>query len=258
MQRRTKHLLAAVLTLGVAGIAAGCREEPDAAAPASSAGATPAAAPAAPRGTGTIRGTVSLVGQPPAMKVLANKPCHPGATPIREETVVASADGRLATVVVFLREAPAGAPDEALPPAELDQANCRFVPHVLALKTGQVLRVKTSDPTLHNVHTLSSINPAKNLAFVENAAPKDLSFAEPEEFTVRCDVHHWMNARIHVFNHRHFAVSGTDGAFELADVPAGQHTLVFRHELFGDLERTVDVADGTIAEVSIAYARPER
>jgi plastocyanin len=200
---------------------------------------------------------VSLKGEPPVMAEIPNQPCHAGATPIREETVVADEQGRLANVVVFLVEAPKAASDAPTPPAvELDQVNCRYTPHVLALRTGQVLRVKTSDPALHNVHTMNSVNPAKNFGMVPGAKPKDVTFDQPEAFTVRCDVHHWMNAKVHVFPHGHFAVTGPDGSFALADVPAGQYTLVFRHELFGDVERTVEVADEQTLTQDATYEKP--
>ena len=251
MKRFAGHLvLGAVLAL------AGCGEEQDPVAPEPGPTTTRAAAgPSATGGAGSIRGTVSLVGRPPEMRVIENKPCHPGATPIREETVVADADGRLANVVAFLREAPPSA--DVLPPARLDQVNCRFVPHVLALKTGQVLRVTSSDATLHNVHTLSEANPSRNEGFTKPGATKDMSFAEPEEFTVRCDVQHWMNAKIHVFDHAHFTVTDAAGGFELKDVPAGAYTLVLRHELFGELERPVDVAAGKTVTASATYRKPE-
>jgi hypothetical protein len=83
-----------------------------------------------------------------------------------------------------------------------------------------------------------------------------MTFARPEELAVRCDIHPWMTARLHVFAHDAFAVTGEDGAFELSNVPAGQYTLVFRHELFGDVEETVDVADGQVLTKDAAYEKP--
>ena len=255
MRRVVARLSALLLIAAGPLVTGGCGEEPDGTAAAATSRTATATGPApAGGGSGTVRGTVSLVGRPPEMKVIANKPCHAGAAPIREETVVADGDGRLANVVVFLRDAAAS--DETLPPAELGQVNCRFVPHVLALKAGQVLRVTSSDPTLHNVHTLSSRNPSRNVGFVAGGPAREMTFAEPEAFAVRCDVHHWMNANVHVFDHRHFAVTDAAGGFELAGVPSGRHTLVFRHELFGDLERSVDVADGAAVDVAAAYERP--
>jgi plastocyanin len=216
-----------------------------------------AAGPSAGGGVGQIRGTVSLNGEPPVMREIPNHPCHPGARPLIEETVVADDQGRLANVVVFLREAPKLASGSPAPePAVLDQVNCRYVPHVLALRTGQTLRVKTSDPALHNVHTMSSANPAQNFGMVSGAGPKDVTFEKPEEIAVRCDVHPWMNAKVHVFDHGVFTVTGRDGSFTLNDVPAGQYTLVFRHELFGDIEETIEVADKQTVTKDATYEKP--
>lgn len=250
----SRPLVATLLVLALA--AAGCDDRTNGLAP--DAGSLPrAAGPAPAGGKGTIRGAVSLVGQPPEMQEIANDACHAGATPIREESVVADDQGRLANVVVFLREAPAPAPGGPLPPpAVLDQVNCRYVPHVLALRTGQALHVKSSDPTVHNVHTLSSANPATNVGMNAGAAPLEMTFARPEEIAVRCDIHPWMSARLHVFEHDAFAVTGPDGAFELKDVPAGQYTLVFRHELFGDLEERIEIADGKVLTTDAAYEEP--
>lgn len=244
--------------LVVALLVVGCDEKSDKEAPAV-AKKQAAAGPSASGGSGTIRGTVSLNGEPPAMAEIANQPCHAGATPIRDETVVADERGHLANVVVFLREAPkASSPDPSTQPAVLDQVNCRYVPHVIALRTGQVLRVKTSDPAVHNVHTLSSTNAAKNLSMQPGASPVDLRFEKPEEFAVRCDVHPWMNAKIHVFDHGCFTVTKPDGTFKMNDVPAGQYTMVFRHELFGDVEEVVTIGANQTLTQDATYEKPQK
>jgi plastocyanin len=257
MRRIVGHLGAAA-ALALAVCAAGCNEGSASNKPASGdAGKPRAAGPSAAGGVGTIRGVVSLKGEPPEMREIANQPCHAGATPLHEETVVADDHGHLANVVVFLREAPASSGgSSSTGPVVLDQVNCQYVPHVLAIRTGQTLRVKTSDPAVHNVHTMSAANPARNISMDGGAAPVDLTFARPEEFTVRCDIHPWMNARVHVFDHGQFAVTKPDGSFELKDVPAGQYTLVFRHELFGDIEETIDVADKQTLTKDATYEKP--
>jgi plastocyanin len=240
-----------VALLGVLPDVAGCDRQ----APAAKDVEPHAAGPSAAGGFGTIRGTVSLRGEPPIMREIPNQPCHRGATPILEETVVADEQGRLANVVVYLREGPSSATVSG--PVELDQENCRYVPHVVALRTGQVLRVKTSDPAVHNVHATSTANPPRNVSMQPGEKPIDMTFAHPEQFTVRCDIHPWMNARVHVFEHHYFAVSSADGSFVLNDVPAGEYTLVFRHELFGDVAEVVTLADKQTLTKDTVYEKPQ-
>jgi plastocyanin len=215
-----------------------------------------AAGPSAAGGIGSIRGTVSLRGQPPVMQDIPNQPCHAGATPVKDESVVADDGGRLANVVVFFREAPSGSAPSGGAAVELDQVNCRYVPHVLALRTGQLLRVKTSDPAVHNVHMASSANPARNDSMQPGAPPLEMTFAAAEEFAVRCDIHPWMNARVHVFEHGCFAVTDAAGSFAIEKVPAGQYTLVFRHELFGDIEETVTLNANQTLTHDATYEKP--
>lgn len=250
------------LALVVALLAVGCDEKLRTSAVKPVAKTQAAAGPSAAGGFGSIRGTVSLKGDPPVMAEIANQPCHAGAKPLRDETVVADDRGHLANVVVFLREAPKATSNESSTESraavELDQVNCRYVPHVLALRTGQVLRVKTSDPAVHNVHLGSSINPAKNLSLQPGSPPVDLRFDKPEEFGVRCDVHPWMNARVHVFDHGCFAVTKPDGTFTMNDVPAGQYTMVFRHELFGDVEEIVTVNASETLTQDATYEKSQK
>ena len=67
-----------------------------------------AAPPRVVSGNGVIRGVVKFAGSAPVMNTIQNVPCHPGAGPIQEQTVVANADGTLRNVLVYLDGAPRG------------------------------------------------------------------------------------------------------------------------------------------------------
>ena len=47
--------------------------------------------------------------------------------------------------------------------------------------------------------------------------------------------------------HPYFGVTGADGAFTIARVPAGRHTIQIWHEQYGRMKRTVDVKAGQTA-----------
>ena len=187
------------------------------------------------------------------MATIPNQPCHAGAPTLKEESVVADAAGHLQDVVVYLEDAPPAGPPQDAPPVTLDQVNCRYMPHVVALQTGQTLHVTTSDPTLHNVHGLCTENPPFNFALISVGQSKDLRFEKPEVFPVRCDVHPWMKAHIHVFAHPWFAVTSSDGTFEIRNVPAGSYTLVAWQEKYGLQRERVSVTDGKVCIADITY-----
>ena len=227
----------------------GCdRHEPTHGAASSEASTQPART-----GTASIRGIVMLSGRAPQMATIANKPCHDGAPPLKEEKVVTDGSGHLQNVIVYLEDAPPAPPAANLPQETLDQVNCQYVPHVVALRTGQTLHVTTGDAAMHNVHGLCTANEPFNFALVRPGQSRDLIFARAEMFPVSCDVHPWMKAYVHVFTHPYFAVTGSDGSFEIHNVPAGTYTLVAWQENYGSLEQQVTTPEHQTTSADFAF-----
>jgi hypothetical protein len=67
-------------------------------------------------------------------------------------------------------------------------------------------------------------------------------FDRPEPvFTVKCDVHPWMNAYIGVFTHPFFAVTGPDGKFSISGLEPGTYELTAWHEKLGTQTASITV-----------------
>jgi plastocyanin len=150
------------------------------------------------------------------------------------EEVVVNKNGTLKNVVVYVKEGLGGKKFD--PPATkvvFDQKGCQYKPHVLGLQTGQELEVVNSDPTLHNVHSLSKENPQFNVAQPKIGMKLTKKFDKAESFKVKCEVHTWMGAYMHVFSHPFYAVTGDDGTFSLKKLPAGDYTIEAWHEKYG-------------------------
>ena len=203
-----------------------------------------------------ITGKVTLDGKPPAMKDIdmsAVKECAAQhADPVTEQTVVADDKGNLANVIVAIKKAEgqdlAGeAPSE---PAVLDQKGCMYEPHVLGVMAGQKFLVKNDDAFLHNVHSLSTVNPPFNFGQPNKHEGQEVDSLKAEEyFRVKCDVHPWMSAYIGVFEHPFFAVTKEDGTFTIPSkgLADGEYTLTFWHEKYASetpAETKVTVKDG--------------
>ena len=198
-----------------------------------------------------ITGTVKLEGKAPEMKPIdmsGVKECaaqHPD--PVMEESVVADDKGDLKNVVVSIKtEEGQTLPGDA-PKGDvvLDQQGCMYTPHVLAMMAGQKLTVRNSDPFMHNVHSLSEVNPAFNQAQPNKGDMPVENLKSAETFHVKCDVHGWMSAYISVFDHPYFAVTGDDGKYTIKaeQLPDGDYTLLFWHEKFGKQEQKITVKD---------------
>ena len=213
--------------------------------------------PAAPPRTGvvvsgnaTIRGTVKFTGAVPKA-TSSPVPCHDGMKMVADESAVVNDNGTLRHVFVYIEGAPATDGSQAAP-ALLDQVDCVYVPHAVGVQVGQALRVRSSDPTLHNVHSLARSNRPFNLSMTTAGEEKTVTFAKPEFVPLRCDVHPWMTAYVGVFENAWFAVTDRTGAFEIGNVPEGSYKLVAWHERYGRLERSIDVKDQTF-DVTFEY-----
>ena len=204
------------------------------------------------RGKGVLRGRVTLDGTPPVMAVISNELCHDHATPLKEETVVAGGDGALANVFVYVQGLPR-VDATGFAPALLDQVNCRYVPHVLGVMVGQTLRIRSSDPTMHNVHFTPLRNEARNFGMTRAGDEKTVTFTSPEFIRFKCDVHPWMTAYVGVFDGPFFAATADDGKFEIKGLPPGKYTLIAWHELLGERKTTITVENEQSLSVEFKY-----
>lgn len=208
---------------------------------------------------GTIKGKVTYAGTiPERKKIEITKDVNIcGKVPhYHEDLLVSSEDRGLANVVVGLSEAQGGKSLESWGTEfELDQNGCRFVPHVLLLPVGAKLKIKNSDGILHNIHTHGEQNRPINKAQPRFLKVISVSFDKPEIIRVVCDVHNWMNGYILVMDHPYYAVTDTNGNFELAGVPGGSYTLKYWHETLGNETQAVTVKKGVTEKVSFQFKK---
>lgn len=208
---------------------------------------------------GDVVGKVAFEGTPPKPAILrmdADKVCKVAhKTPQRSEEVVVNPNSTLKNVLVYVKDGLG--PRKFGPPATkvvLDQIGCIYVPHVVGIQTGQELEVLNSDPTLHNVHSLSKENPPFNVAQPKKGMKLTKKFEKPEVFKVKCEVHPWMAAYIGVFSHPFFAVTGDGGTFTLTNLPAGEYTIEAWHEKYGTQAAKVKVDATGKATLDFQYA----
>ncbi|MBI4459129.1 MAG: carboxypeptidase regulatory-like domain-containing protein [Acidobacteria bacterium] len=208
--------------------------------------AAPAAAPVDPATAGSIAGKVNFEGQPPA-RVRIRMDATPACTEKNKEPVYADEvlvnNGTLANVFVYVKD---GLGNRTFPaPTQevvLDQDGCVYHPHVFGLMIGQKLRIKNSDPTNHNIHPMPANNREWNVSQPPGGEEMIRDFPRAEVMIpVKCNVHPWMKAYVGVVPHPYFAVTGSDGSFELKGLPPGDYTIEAWHEKYGTVEQKVTV-----------------
>lgn len=193
---------------------------------------------------GLISGRIKLRAQvAPPSRVAPDHDLECCVQPLEDETLRRSPSGGVAGAVVYLTGIEAGKRWAGDTP-ELDNAQCRFDPHILVVRAGSPITVKNTDGCVHNVNTFARRNPPTNATLPPPATggrPVTRTFVVPEEVKVVCDSHKWMSAWIVVRDNPYFAVSDADGRFRIADVPPGRHRATVWHERLGRFEAEVEV-----------------
>ena len=208
---------------------------------------SPGAPAAGATGNGTISGKVSFTGTVPApqkIKVAADPKCQSMHPQGLEKQTVQVQDGGLAHVFVYVKNAPAGgaAPTE---PVLLDQEGCQYDPHVIGVQTGQPIKIRNSDDTLHNIHPRPTINTEFNVGQPRKGMESVKTFDKQEiMIPVGCDVHPWMRSYISVVSHPYYAVTKDDGTYEIKGLPAGDYEVEAYHEKLKTQTQKVSVKDG--------------
>ncbi|MFO0980887.1 MAG: carboxypeptidase regulatory-like domain-containing protein [Planctomycetota bacterium] len=213
------------------------------------------------KGTATIKGVVKWSGALPTRRVMdmaADAKCKEAhAEPVLDESTVVNANGTLKNVFVWVKTGLEAF--EFAPPTEpvvLDQKGCMYHPHVVGIQVGQPLVIRNSDSLLHNIHGYPTKNKTFNVGQATQGLEHKLTFTAPEVMIrVKCDVHGWMSSHIGVVPHPFFAISGEDGSFTIAHLPAGSYGVEAMHELLKDKSQAVELKDGETKEIEFTFSK---
>lgn len=159
---------------------------------------------------------------------------------VDEELVVNKDNGGISNIVgyMYTRSGPKPPihPDYAAAAKSkvvLDNAKCRFDPHVVLLTTSQTLVLKNSDPVGHNTSYAGFRNvPFNDLIPSGGQLEKQLPVGG-ERAKVTCGIHPWMSAYVVVNDNPYGSVSNKDGVLQIKNVPAGKWTFQLWHGGFG-------------------------
>jgi plastocyanin len=206
-----------------------------------SAGGQNSGAPGGGTGTATVTGVVKWKGPKPETQPLTQVLGHAfckeacgGKAPPDERWVFGKNgdDETLRNVLVYVSGGLEGRTFEVpQEPMVLDQVACVYTPHVVSVTAGQTLEIRNSDATLHNV----MCSPRNNRAFNDGMPVKGMTlrkvFKNPElKIDLRCFLHPWMVAYVHVLEHPFHAVTGADGTFTIRGLPPGEYEISVLHE----------------------------
>ena len=124
----------------------------------------------------------------------------------------------------------------------IDQKGCLYNPIVVGARVGQKVIFVNSDPVFHNVRSLAEKNPLFNDGMQNKGEKLIKVFSVPELMVhAHCDVHPWMNTFIGVVDNPYYATTGTDGTFEIKNIPPGTYQVTVWQELLGTQTKQIIV-----------------
>ena len=217
---------------------------------------------------GNITGTVTYEGDAPERPPLTatkDQHCVDAVQGTKSEALVVSKGKGIKNVVIYarVRGGEVKLPEEN---PVMDQKDCAYYPHVLAVPVGVTVDLTSQDPVAHNVHSHAQKNKAKNIQIPKpgKVIPYEITKAEQIKFT--CDIHDWMTGYIVAVPSSFYAVTGykdaedkwlssdayekseDTGKYTLENVPAGRARVIAWHEELGTANKMVEVtADGDVS-----------
>ena len=206
---------------------------------------------------GTLKGNIVLKGEMPVLKPLvvkgdmtAKDPAICAAEGVADEKLVVDpATKGIANILVFLAKKPEAIHPDLVASKEkelkFDQKGCKFLPHVMVVRTDQQVRVLSDDETAHNTHTNPLRNGPDNLIINRNRSGvllKPLKVVEKTPVKINCDIHNYMFAYWLVVDHPYAAVTDEKGNYEISNLPVGDHEFTIWQESSGWLNKKYAVS----------------
>lgn len=151
--------------------------------------------------------------------------------------------------VVFLESPGLESPPWPRKPV-ISQKGRAFVPSVLAVTTGTVVRFPNDDMVFHNVFSLSRGN-AFDLGTYGKGTEQERVLGTPGLVKVHCNIHPDMAAQVLVLRNSYAAISSPSGFWSIAEVPPGEYTLRVWQGLAEPMQQTVRVAQDGALEVPL-------
>jgi plastocyanin len=207
---------------------------------------------------GSIEGRVTYTGKAVSPKKVAvskdQETC--GHEPREVPRVETGPEGGLARAFVVLNGVEKGKPfEETSESALVDQKSCRFWPYTQIVRTGKPVKVRNSDPILHNIQAtqegvglFNQAQPFQGLEF-ENIVEK------PGPVQLQCNAHSWMWGYLWATDHPYAVATEEDGNFVLDGIPEGDYELLVWYPYLGEQTEKVTVKGSQVTKRDFEYTK---
>ena len=223
---------------------------------------------------GNIIGTITYDGdapERPALTATKDQHCIDAVQGTKSEALVVSKGKGIKNVVIYARGRSTTVTVPETNPI-LDQKDCAYLPHVLAVPVGATVDITSSDPVAHNVHSHAQKNEAPNFYIPKPGVVMTHTITKAEKIKLTCDVHTWMTGYIVAVPSDFYTVTGykdaenqwissdayekseDTGKYTIKNLPAGKVRVVAWHEELGEVNKMVEVPESGDITVNFTSA----
>jgi len=162
-------------------------------------------------------------------------------------------------IAVYIDAIPGKKFDRPTEHVSVDQKNMLFVPHTLVILRGTTVDFLNSDQVAHNVYWPSvggNKNLKHSLTIVSPGQKKSFEFDDLGAAQLLCNMHAEMVGYVVVVPTPYFALTDSDGAFTIKNVPPGSYTLKSWSADGKPTTQSITVTDATTnVQIAVASAK---
>lgn len=206
--------------------------------------------------TGSVSGVISFDDKYPKTKRIRvskdNEIC--GNIKKSKQFIVNRENKGLKNVLVTIEGVKGGKKPSPVKSISVEQTGCSYSPHFQVAELGAdgiKLTVVNADGILHNIHSYLGKETLFNVAQPKFKKRISKTLTEPGVVKFKCDVHNWMEAYVVILKDQpYYSVTDENGKFSIDGIPPGSYTVKAWHEALGNMEKTVEISSGALADLN--------
>ena len=136
---------------------------------------------------------------------------------------------------------------------------CHVNQYVIGIKNGENLLVENMDPIKHEIATYEIYGSHRNQTSHKSVLPLHSqvrsAFIKPgaPEFILKCNLHPFLQTRGYIIDNPYFAISDTEGHFNIENIPPGTYEVTAWHPFIPIQKGTLTIETGKTTQLDFTF-----